>query len=182
MRNKVSSKEAIINTASEIIKNSGLEDCTARNISKEASVAVGTIYNYFDSRFDLLEHVFVSSWTKTKTKIEQIKSQDIPLRERVLKTLEAIGEDINARNGLGSYLIDNTNQKIENIHNKYPIFLDVISVVSDLIKEDPLNKELSKEALEINSLWIVFGLMSFTKHTNDMSIYYDQVILRFLSN
>ena len=67
MRNKISSKEAIIATGEKIIMEEGLAKCSIRRIAKELSLAVGTIYNYYPSREELLLQVFHVSWEKSFT-------------------------------------------------------------------------------------------------------------------
>lgn len=180
MRCKVSSKEIIIKCAGEIIKNDGLEACTSRNLSKQANVALGTIYNYFDSRDDLLEQVFILSWTNTKELLLHIKNNDIEIKDKMYQLLVTLGEDVNNRRGLGAYLMDITNQNSESLHKKYSFFDDIVSIFISVLKESGQYNDDSEEEIRITAMWIVFGHISFLKRNIDMNIYYKQVIKKFL--
>ena len=62
-------RQKILNTAIEIAKRDGLKDLTARNVAKCASVAIGTLYNYYPSIDDLTleatEHIVFSELQKS---------------------------------------------------------------------------------------------------------------------
>jgi AcrR family transcriptional regulator len=180
MRNKVSSKAFIIECAEEIISKDGLEACTSRVLCKKANVALGTIYNYFDSRDDLLEHVFILSWNKTKELLLQIQTSDIDVKDKMYKLLVTIGSDVTNRRGLGSYLIDKTNLNIEQLHKRYSFFDEITQIFITVLQESDMNKNTSTEDLEISALWIIFGHMSFMKRNINIDMYYKQVINKFL--
>lgn len=180
MRKKVSSKTLIIEVAEKIINEQGLEACTSRNLSKEANVALGTIYNYFDSRNELLELVFKTSWNRTKQILITIQESDIPLIEKANKLLTTLDNDINNRKGLGSYLIEQTNQNIELIHKNHSFLHEIVEIFINLLKESDKNKDLSRELLEIDAMWIVFGQMAFSKRQCKVEDYHQRVISKFL--
>lgn len=56
------SKEAIIKTCQNIVKEKGLTAINMRSVAKECNVAVGSIYNYFPSKSELLCGVIGSIW------------------------------------------------------------------------------------------------------------------------
>lgn len=56
------SKEAIIYTCLKIVKENGLSAVNMRSVAKECNVAVGSIYNYFPSKSELLCGVIESVW------------------------------------------------------------------------------------------------------------------------
>lgn len=180
MRGKVSSKEFIIECAEEIISKDGLDACKSRTLCKKANVALGTFYNYFSSRDELLEQVFILSWTKTKELLLQIKNSDLELKDKMYQLLVSIGADVNNRRGLGSYLIEKSNQNAEDLHKRYSFFEEIKAIFMSVLQESDLNKFASKEELEIMAMWIIFGHMSFMKRNINMDIYYKQVIDKFL--
>ena len=48
------SEEAIIEACQRIVKEKGLSAVNMRSVAAECNVAVGSIYNYFPSKSDLL--------------------------------------------------------------------------------------------------------------------------------
>lgn len=105
MRKKVISNELILDTAAEIIMQQDIEHCNMRSISKELGVAVGTLYNYYKSRNQLLIDLFDRSWTLTLERLLDIKKLEMPFEEKMIKLIEKVYEDINNRGGLGRELI-----------------------------------------------------------------------------
>ena len=55
MKNKISSKDKIIEAALVHLKTEGLNSFTATTITKSANLGYGTFYKYFSSTEDLLE-------------------------------------------------------------------------------------------------------------------------------
>lgn len=56
------SRESIINISKEIVSKEGIQAVNMRYISKKADFAVGSIYNYFPSKTDLLIGTVGSIW------------------------------------------------------------------------------------------------------------------------
>lgn len=68
-------REKIIAKTREILFSQGLEAVTVRNVSKELSIAPGTIYNYFQSKEVMLASVFLEDW------MDLLKETQIKVRE-----------------------------------------------------------------------------------------------------
>lgn len=56
------SKELFITKAKDIIRAEGLDTLTMRKLAKESNVAIGTLYNYFPSKVELLKHIIYDFW------------------------------------------------------------------------------------------------------------------------
>ena len=105
MRKKVVNKETITEMAEKLIREEGLDKCSMRRISKELGIAVGTVFNYFESRERLLEAVFTSSWSKTADRIESVTAEEISTMDSLRRMTEIILEDIANRGGIGGQLM-----------------------------------------------------------------------------
>lgn len=174
MRTKVLSKEKIIEIAEDIIKTEGLKSCTARNISKHANCALGTIYNYFNSREDLLLHVFLDSWNKTKDRLINILNQEIELKQKVLIMFKTVDEDIKNRGGIGDYLITSIKSENANI-----VLENIIPILVDLLKQSDKTNHMDEKTLKMNAEWIYFGSIYMRKKEDDLDLFYNQVIELF---
>lgn len=76
----MSKKELIRTAAVKIIADEGFFAATTDKIAKEAGVAVGTIYNYFSGKEDILNYIFDVEYQKRYELYQKIKnSQADPL-------------------------------------------------------------------------------------------------------
>ena len=62
MNTIVTSKEEILINSKRLIQKNGIERINIRSVAKACGVAVGSIYNYFDSKTDLLRATVESVW------------------------------------------------------------------------------------------------------------------------
>jgi AcrR family transcriptional regulator len=178
MRNKSTSKEDVLIHALNIIAEEGLEACTARRLSKELNIAVGTIYNYFQSRDELLKDCFVRSWHETTKKMEEISHKAINLKDKLREILIQIEHDVINRNGLGGYLF---HQSSIDMKNETPCHFDNgVTILNSILKQSNNNKGLSEMELSTMSKTILFGQMMFLKDQTNMSDYYHIIISKFL--
>lgn len=118
MRKKVLSTELILDTAAKIIIEKDIKQCNMRNISNELGVAVGTLYNYYKSRNQLLKDLFGKSWTLTLNRLLNIKELEMTYEEKMISLIEKIYEDTNNRGGLGHELMKINRNGIEELKNE----------------------------------------------------------------
>ncbi len=64
MNKTLTSREAILSVGKEVIAESGLRALNMRNIAQKCGVAVGSVYNYFPSKSDLIVATIESVWTE----------------------------------------------------------------------------------------------------------------------
>lgn len=62
MNTSVTSKEAILCVSRELIRTQGWEAVNIRAVAKECNISVGSIYNYFHSKSDLVASTVESIW------------------------------------------------------------------------------------------------------------------------
>lgn len=55
-------RELILNEAKKILYDEGYSKISIRRVAKECKIAVGTIYNYFPSKKDLIVEMMVNFW------------------------------------------------------------------------------------------------------------------------
>ena len=178
MRNKSTSREDVLIHALNIIKKEGMESCTARRLSTELKIAVGTIYNYFQSRDELLKECFIRSWHETTKKMEEISHKDINLEDKLKAILVQIENDVISRNGLGGYLFHQSNIDMKKESPCH--FEDGIELLSNVLSQSHNNQELSKTELKAMSKTISFSQMTFLKDQTNMDDYYHIIIKKFL--
>lgn len=58
----VTSRQEIISASKKIAVNGGLQSLSIRSVAKECGVSIGSVYNYFDSKADLITAVIEDVW------------------------------------------------------------------------------------------------------------------------
>lgn len=64
MNNTLTSREAILTVGKEIATQSGLQALNMREVAKRCGVAVGSVYNYFPSKGELIAATIESVWSE----------------------------------------------------------------------------------------------------------------------
>lgn len=62
MNKVVTSKEDILAVSKEMVIKNGIQEINMRNVAKQCGVAVGSVYNYFPSKNDLMIAVIDAIW------------------------------------------------------------------------------------------------------------------------
>ncbi len=75
-RKKIDKKEQINDAAVKIIAQKGYHEATMQDIAHEAGLAVGTLYNYFNNKADLIISIFHDKWEELQKGINET-TQDI---------------------------------------------------------------------------------------------------------
>lgn len=76
MNRTVTSKESILMACKDIVRTSGMPALNMRNVAKQCQVAVGSIYNYFPSKEDLILATVASIWNEILT-LEETPSDEV---------------------------------------------------------------------------------------------------------
>ncbi|WMJ77116.1 MULTISPECIES: TetR/AcrR family transcriptional regulator [unclassified Sedimentibacter] len=64
MNKTITSREAILSAGKEIIVQSGIQGLNMRDVARKCGVSVGSVYNYFPSKGDLIIATIESVWTE----------------------------------------------------------------------------------------------------------------------
>lgn len=62
-------RESLIHTAREQIQKYGYAGMTVRSVAKECSLGIGTVYNYFKSKEELIHACMYEDWQRSYEKI-----------------------------------------------------------------------------------------------------------------
>ena len=64
-------RESIIQAAKDTLLTDGYDRLSLRGVSRQCNIAVGTIYNYFSSKLDLIAAVMLEDWTRQTEKMHK---------------------------------------------------------------------------------------------------------------
>ncbi|MFA5374502.1 MAG: TetR/AcrR family transcriptional regulator [Dehalococcoidia bacterium] len=116
----------IIDAAFDVFSRKGFAEATTHEIAKEAGVAVGTIYKYFNNKRDLLVKV-VTDTVITEPLIEILQKRD----------------DVDDDTFIRSVISDRLNLGLENIGR-------IIPLLSEILRDDELSQRFADAVLKPN--------------------------------
>ena len=86
-REREQHKQEILNAAEEIFATRGFGDATIEEIAKKADFAVGSIYNFFNGKNDLIHNVLL--WL-TRVRVAEIEERVLPQSSDPIAALRSI--------------------------------------------------------------------------------------------
>jgi AcrR family transcriptional regulator len=88
-------RQVILDTALRLFQERGYAETTMRAIAKEAGVAVGNAYYYFDSKEHLIQGFYDRSQAEVRARADEILARETDFADRLRGVLHA-GIDVNA--------------------------------------------------------------------------------------
>jgi TetR/AcrR family transcriptional regulator, fatty acid metabolism regulator protein len=79
----VDRRRQILDAAIRVFARQGFHACRVSDIAREAGVAYGLVYHYFNSKDQVLNELFVERWSLLLVAIEEVDSRPIPPREKL---------------------------------------------------------------------------------------------------
>ncbi len=76
-------RRQILDAAIRVFARQGFNACRVSDIAREANVAYGLVYHYFDSKDQVLNELFVERWSLLLQAIEEVDGRSIPPREKL---------------------------------------------------------------------------------------------------
>ncbi len=81
-------KEIVCQAAIEVIAREGFYNASIDKIASAAGVAVGTIYNYFENKNDILNYIFQRELEKRKSLFQELEKKELHPLEKLKLILE----------------------------------------------------------------------------------------------
>ena len=79
----VDRRRQILDAAVRVFARQGFHACRVSDIAREAGVAYGLVYHYFNSKDQVLNELFVERWSLLLAAIEEVDARPIPPREKL---------------------------------------------------------------------------------------------------
>jgi|GEM_PF-592450 len=79
-------RQSILQTAKNTLLSEGYDSLSLRGVARQCNIAVGTIYNYFPSKINLIVAIMLEDWTELTNKI-QISSANAESAETGIKDI-----------------------------------------------------------------------------------------------
>jgi len=101
----IEKKKRIRAAAVEVISEKGFYNTRMQDIADEAGLAVGTIYNYFSNKDDVLEYIFKMEMERRMEIMQELKSKDISTKKLITLFLEKHFETLVRNPHLGRVIV-----------------------------------------------------------------------------
>jgi len=98
-------RNRIKNAAVAVISREGFFNTRMQDIANEAGLAVGTIYNYFASKDEVLSYIFENEMKRRMEYMEELKNEDLTIKEFLIKFLKKHFSILAANPDLGRILV-----------------------------------------------------------------------------
>jgi TetR/AcrR family transcriptional regulator, fatty acid metabolism regulator protein len=76
-------RRQILEAAVHVFARKGFHASRVGDVAEEAGVAYGLVYHYFDSKEDLLETIFRTTWTEMLARVHEVEEAGVPAAEAV---------------------------------------------------------------------------------------------------
>jgi TetR/AcrR family fatty acid metabolism transcriptional regulator len=76
-------RRQILAAAVKVFAEKGFHQARVGDIAEEAGIAYGLVYHYFDSKEELLETIFRTTWTEMLARVEEVETAGVPAAEAV---------------------------------------------------------------------------------------------------
>lgn len=83
-------REKILQSAKCRLKEEGYLGLSLRNVAKDCSIAVGTIYNYFKNKDTLIAEIMLEDWKQALVQMDACCENAETVQEGIVKIYEAI--------------------------------------------------------------------------------------------
>jgi TetR/AcrR family fatty acid metabolism transcriptional regulator len=76
-------RRQILEAAVKVFAQKGFHAARVGDVAKEAGVAYGLVYHYFDSKEQLLEAIFRGTWTDMLARVQEVEASGVSAEEAV---------------------------------------------------------------------------------------------------
>lgn len=131
-------KSTILNTAVEIFNEDGFKGFSLRKIASRCDIAVGTLYNYYPGKKELMYAVFDKLWLGTYEVLEDYIEKNKKKPDLFSLYIEKLHEEMKTKKGIGRDLMALELQKGATIINGI-----------DIMTSTPISKLQNKQLKKV---------------------------------
>ncbi len=135
-RSSSDKRERILEAAIRVFAQGGFYATRVSDIAKEAGVADGTIYLYFENKDDVLISIFQDRIGKLLEVLREVAGRDEPVDERVRRIIELQLGLLEGRRDLAEVITVNLRQSSK-LLKQYgaPLFTEYLELIASVIAE-----------------------------------------------
>ncbi len=151
-------KELIRKAAVRVMSERGFYNTKTSEIAEEAGVAVGTIYNYFKNKNDILDYIFAFELEKRLSTLNNLSKNDLTFWEKLEQFLTFHFREIKDNICVGEILVREKEFPRKNGSNSINKYLNMIPDILQKLLEEAAVKGEVKENFDPEIMSnIIFG-------------------------
>ena len=137
MANNPEEKQELIRQAAiRIFSRKGFYNARAEEIAREAGIAVGTIYNYFVSKEEILISIFKTEFEQQMQVFRNLLASDLPVLEKINKILQDHFSRLTEHGDLAQLMMQERFNPGEGFRAKLlDLYRGMVGRIEDLIQE-----------------------------------------------
>lgn len=173
-------REAILNAASEVISTEGFHNTKLSKVSEIAGIGTGTVYLYFKNKEAILEELFIRSWSRIESKLNNMKSiRNMTPRQKIAEMLAEIVELAAANTKLAKIILHEYRYWSSGKSEKVSIIVQNINeLLIDILNKGKENGDFNKNLnSEETAIFIIGGVWFYLSYISDNITENDQIKL-----
>jgi TetR/AcrR family fatty acid metabolism transcriptional regulator len=137
-------RETILRAAIDVFSRKGYHGCRIADVARQAGVAYGLVYHYYENKEALLQSVFDSGWSSFAAGVQAELASGAPLAERV-RGIVRVGFDAYQRDhrGVKVLILEVGRSPVGGAVNRAGPFTEVVVGAAEMFREAQRRKELS---------------------------------------
>lgn len=181
-------KDLIRQAAVKVIARDGYYNTKTAKIAEEADVAVGTIYNYFDSKDDILEYIFRVEFEKRIRYLKELEKKDVSIYEKLSFFIKQHFKEIKNNLDTAQILVrEKEFPKTSEFSSILDYLNEIPALLEKMLKEASQKGEVRKQDISITAGLIFGGLQGVVEkalRTDNIKILDDaeEEIMKFVKN
>ena len=129
-------RDLICEAAIRVFARKGFYNSRAEEIAREAGIAVGTIYNYFASKEEILLEIFKTEFEQRMEGFRDLLASDLPIPQKIRQILEDHFSRLSKHGDLAQLLMQERFNPGEGFRTKLKdLYKGMISRIEELIRE-----------------------------------------------
>jgi len=171
----------ILSAAKEIAYEKGISNVNIRLVAQKSNVSIGTIYNYYETKSDLIIAIVEDFWNKAFKTIDIIVLENIDFYDKIQTIYEKLYVYVNQfkENWIKklAHLTQNEKKGGKEIEKQY--LIKIVCMISSIIEQEKKINILEREKVAI--LIVDNMLASLRKNKNDFT-FFIEVLKKYLSD
>lgn len=179
-------KDLIRQAAVKVIARDGYYNTKTAKIAEEANVAVGTIYNYFDSKDDILEYIFKVEFEKRISYLKEVEKEDMTIYEKLSFFIRKHFKEVKNNLDTAQILVREKEFPKTSEFSSILVYLnDIPALLEEMLREAIKKGEIRQQNISITAGLIFGGLQGVVEkalRTNNIEMldYAEEEIMKFI--
>lgn len=158
-------KETLLIEGSELLLKNGYTNLNIRDVAKNSGIAVGTFYNYFSNKDELVREIILNSWNRILVNINTLPNTEEPLKVKLISLSDYLNNFFKTYAPVFSAMTEsNINQcPRENI------FAHLHNIIEAIINNSINNGEINPTLTPFKVAKILVPVMFFLPREKDLT-------------